>query len=71
LKTELTGGRNPRDKVDLRADVAVGARNPMRAAGAAQDSGGDQLVYPGGEPKPMGVSGAAAPESELRKTARP
>jgi len=28
-------------RVDLRADVAVGARNPMRAAGAAQDSGGD------------------------------
>jgi hypothetical protein len=29
-------------QVDLRADVAVGARNPMRAAGAAQDSGGDR-----------------------------
>jgi hypothetical protein len=58
-------------QVDLRADVAVGARNPMRAAGAAQDSGGGSLVCPGGELKPMGVSGASAPESEPRKTAWP
>jgi hypothetical protein len=29
--------------VDLRADVAVGAKNPMKVAGAAQDSGG---VFP-------------------------
>jgi hypothetical protein len=61
-KAERTGAGIP-GTVDLRARVAVGAQNPMRVAGAAQDSGGDLPVYPEGESKPMEVSGAPAPDS--------
>jgi hypothetical protein len=50
--------------VDLQADVAVGAPNPMRGAGAAQDSGRGVPVCPEAEPKSMGASGAAAPDGE-------
>jgi len=46
--------------VDLRADVAVGARNPMKAAGAAQDSGGVGSVCLGGPSKPTGAFREAA-----------
>lgn len=45
-------GWNP-GVVDLRADVAVGALNPMKAAGAAQDSGGTVPVCLEGTSKPM------------------
>jgi hypothetical protein len=50
--------------VDLRADVAVGAENPMKVAGAAQDSGGTLPVCLGGPSKPMGASRIATPVAE-------
>jgi hypothetical protein len=46
--------------VDLRAHVAVGARNPMKGAGAAQDSGGVVAVSLVGGLEPMRVPGASA-----------
>ena len=46
--------------VDLRADVAVGATNPRKVAGAAQDSGGTYSEYPEGPSKPMGAFRTAA-----------
>jgi hypothetical protein len=57
--------------VDLRVDVAVGEANPMRVAGAAQDSGRDGVVVLEGKPKPMGVSGASVPDGGSRKTVWP
>jgi hypothetical protein len=50
--------------VDLRVDVAEGGGNPMKAAGAAQDSGGSFEVCPGGKSKPTGGPGASVPGVE-------
>jgi hypothetical protein len=46
--------------VDLRTHVAVGARNPMKGAGAAQDSGGVVVVSLVGRSEPMRVPDASA-----------
>ena len=57
MKAERTGVGNP-GRVDLRVEVVVGARNPMRVAGAAQDSGGVVLKCPEGPANPTGASRA-------------
>ena len=58
LKAERTGAGIP-GNVDLRIVVAVGARNPMKGAGAAQDSGGGVAVGLVGEFEPMRVPGTS------------
>jgi hypothetical protein len=61
---------NPGD-VDLRADVAVGARNPMKVVGVAQDAdriGSRDLE---GRPKSRGVRIVSAVRSDPRNAARP
>jgi hypothetical protein len=57
--------------VDLRADVAVGARNPMKVAGVAQDFGGVESVNLEGRPKSRGVRIVSAVRSDPRNAARP
>jgi hypothetical protein len=57
--------------VDLRADVAVGARNPTKVVGVAQDSGGIGSRDPEGKPKSRGDRITSVMRSDLRKTARP
>jgi hypothetical protein len=59
LEAERTGFGTP-GIVDLRTHVAVGARNPMKGAGAAQDSGGVVAVSLGGGLEPMRVPDASA-----------
>jgi len=60
LKAERAGVGIP-GRAYLRACVVVGASNPRKVAGAAQDSGGGGSECPEGEPKITGAPGAEAP----------
>ena len=63
-------GWNP-GNVDLRAEVAVGARNPMKVVGVAQDAGRIGSRDPEGKPKSRGERITSVVQIDHRKTARP
>ena len=56
--------------VDLRTDVAVGARNPMKVVGVAQDFDGIGSRDPEGKPKSMEDRITSVVHSDHRNTAR-
>ena len=57
--------------VDLHTDVVVGARNPTKVVGVAQDFDGIGSRDPEGKPKSMEDSITSVMQDDHRNTARP